>query len=492
MNKEKKSYKDIINATSIFGGVQVVSILFKIIGSKFVAILLGPTGIGVLGLLNSSIGFISSITNFGIGASGVKDIAEAENSGNQNKVSLISSVIKKIVWLTGGFGALFTLVFSSWISELTFGNKDYTYAFMILSITLLINQISIGQKVLLQGLRKLKHLAKATLLASLFALLSTLPLYYFYGESGIVPGIIVTSITSLIVINYFSKKTQINSSKLSLKETLFHGKNMMLMGFMISLGGMMSTGAAYIIRIYINNLGGTLEVGLFNAGFAIINTYVGLVFSAMATDYYPRLSAVAKDNNLTRKTINQQAEISLLILSPILIIFLVFIKWFVVLLYSNKFIAVSTMIYWAALGVFFKAISWSIGFVFLSKGDSKLYFWNELVSTVYTLLFNILGYYYMGLEGLGVSFLVCYFVHLLQVYTVSRIRFNFSFQKGLLKIFCIQFGLAILGFIVTNNFEPLSQYGYGIILILISLYFSFNQLDRRIEISKYIKKRIFK
>lgn len=257
MNKEKKSYKDIIKATSIFGGVQVVSIIFKIIGSKFVAVLLGPSGIGILGLLNSSIAFISSITNFGIGASGVKDIAEAESSGNHGDVRLISKVIKRIVWLTGTFGALFTIIFSSLISKLTFGNTDYTYAFMLLSITLLINQISIGQKVLLQGLRKINFLAKATLFASFLGVALTIPLYYFYGENGIIPGIIVTSIVTLAVTWFFSNKLKIIDVTLSFKETFFHGKNMMFMGFMISLGAMMTAGAAYVIRIYINKNGGT-------------------------------------------------------------------------------------------------------------------------------------------------------------------------------------------------------------------------------------------
>lgn len=492
MNKEKKSYKDIIKATSIFGGVQVVSIIFKIIGSKFVAVLLGPSGIGILGLLNSSIAFISSITNFGIGASGVKDIAEAESSGNHGDVRLISKVIKRIVWLTGTFGALFTIIFSSLISKLTFGNTDYTYAFMLLSITLLINQISIGQKVLLQGLRKINFLAKATLFASFLGVALTIPLYYFYGENGIIPGIIVTSIVTLAVTWFFSNKLKIIDVTLSFKETFFHGKNMMFMGFMISLGAMMTAGAAYVIRIYINKNGGTTEVGLFNAGFAIINTYVGLVFTAMATDYYPRLAAVAKDNNLTRKTINQQAEISLLILSPILLIFLVFIKWFVVLLYSDKFIAVNSMIYWAALGVFFKAVSWSIGFVFLSKGESKLYFWNELLSTIYTLGFNILGYYFMGLEGLGISFLICYFIHFIQVYTVTRIKFQFKLENGLIKIFFIQFSLAILGFLVTNNLATIGRYSFGVLLILLSFYISYKQLDKKLEISKIIKNKFSK
>ena len=128
----------------------------------------------------------------------------------------------------------------------------------------------------------------------------------------------------------------------------------------------------------------------------------------MGTDYYPRLSAVAQNNKLSKQTINQQAEVALLILAPILIVFLVFINYVVIILYSKQFIAVNSMIYWAALGMVFKAASWSVAFLFLAKGASKLFFWNELITNIYLLGLNLLGYYFMGLTGLGLSFLIAY------------------------------------------------------------------------------------
>ena len=83
---------------------------------------------------------------------------------------------------------------------------------------------------------------------------------------------------------------------------------------MISFSGLIAIGVSYIVRIFISNQGGISEVGLYSAGFAIINTYVGLVFTAMGTDYYPRLSAVAHSNKECKKTINQQAEMTILLL----------------------------------------------------------------------------------------------------------------------------------------------------------------------------------
>jgi len=116
---------------------------------------------------------------------------------------------------------------------------------------------------------------------------------------------------------------------------------MLKMGFMLSLSGLISTAASYIVRVFISNTGGVADVGLYSAGFAIISTYVGLVFTAMGTDYYPRLSVVAHDNVEARLLINQQAEVAILILAPISVIISDFYKLggnFVVLykVYSYK------------------------------------------------------------------------------------------------------------------------------------------------------------
>ena len=198
MNEHQSTYRQIAKATSLFGGVQVFQIIITIIKSKFVAILLGPFGMGIVGLLSSTTGLITELTNFGLGTSAVRDISEANGTQDEKRISTVITVMRRLVWLTGLLGAGITLIFSPLLSQMTFGNKEYTAAFVWLSITLLLNQLSSGQLVLLQGLRKLQDLAKANVLGSLIGLIITVPLYYLLGVRGIVPVIIITSIISLI------------------------------------------------------------------------------------------------------------------------------------------------------------------------------------------------------------------------------------------------------------------------------------------------------
>lgn len=489
MTEQQSSYRQIMKATSIFGGVQVFNILIQIIRSKFIAILLGPAGMGIIGLFSSTIGIIGSLTNFGLGTSAIKDIAAADSTGNTQRISTIITVFRRLVWITGILGTMVAFILSPWLSQLAFGNSNYTTSFIWISITLFITQLSSGQLVILQGMRKLKDLAQANLLGSALGLIVTLPLYYYMGINGIVPGMIGTAIVTLLFAWIYSRKVRIESIRVFRTQTITEGKSMLQMGFMISLSSLLAVGASYIVRIFISRTGGVEQVGLYNAGFAIINTYVGLVFTAMATDYYPRLSAVSQDDKLCKQIINQQAEIAILILAPILLLFLTFINWIVILLYSKQFIALNGMIYWAALGMFFKAASWSIAFIFLAKGSGKLFFWNELIANVYLLLLNLLGYHILGLTGLGISFTIAFLIYLAQVYFVSKVKFAFTFNQAFLKIFVIQFSLAMLGFLSINYFKQSFAYLLGVVLVIISGTYSIKELDRRLGIIELIKKR---
>ncbi len=486
MEAQRSSYRQIFKATGLFGGVQVFNILISIVKSKFIAVLLGPTGMGIASLLNSTSDIISSLTSFGLGTSAVRNIAAADASGDQYKLDRTVTALRRLVWITGLLGALLMLVLSPWLSELTFENKDYTYAFMLLSVSLLFRQLATGPNALLQGMRKLKSLAKATVWGSLLGLLISVPLYYFFGLDGIVPAIISFALITFFIPYFYARQIKVNRVNLSLHETWQEGKSMLTMGLMLSLSGIITMAVSYLVRVYISRTGSVADVGLFNAGFTIIGTYTGLIFSAMATDYYPRLSGVAHDKQLSKEMINQQAEIAILILAPILMVFFVFIHWVVQILYSDQFTPINEMIHWAALGIFFKAAGWAVGILFLAKGASKLYLINEAISSIYILLFNIAGYKWMGLDGLGIASLAGFVIYLMQVTIICGYKYEFKFSRYFIKIFGLQFLCAVACFCIVRFVPSPYHYLLGSCLIIASSLYSLRELNNRLALKEFI------
>jgi O-antigen/teichoic acid export membrane protein len=484
-----QSYSQIFKSTSLFGGVQVFTIIISIIKSKLIAILLGPMGIGIAGLLNSTLSLITSFTNFSLERSAVKNIAVSYSSSDLNKISAVVYILKKLVWITGLLGSLLTFIFSSYLSKLTFENTDYSIAFKFLSITILFNQISSGQLAVLRGMHKLSYMAKASLYGAISGLIFSIPLYYFLGIKGITPAIIVASFFSLIISMFFSKKVYLKSTKVTPEHFLKEGKEMLSVGIILSLSTLANIITSYILKIYIRSAGSISDVGLYDAGFIIVNSYFGILFTALTTDYYPRLAGIANDNKKASILMNQQSEMSLLLLSPILVFFLIFANPIILLLYSSQFININYMILWAALGIFLKAASWSLGIIFISKGDVKTLLITELLSNTVILGSGILCYKTWGIEGLGISFLISFLYTFIQIFLIVKRKYNFSFTSDYYRIFFSQFSIGLLAFMVSRyNQSRAVLYLTGTFFIIVSTLISIIFLNQRINIVEIIRK----
>lgn len=486
---DNEDFKKGLKATSLFGGVQVFNILIGIVRSKLVAVLLGPEGMGFNGILNSTLQLINSATGLGLGTSAVKNVSEAHAKGDKAKLTHTISILRVLVWLTGIAGFLLCLFFSPILSKVSFGSFDYILAFAAVSITVLFMQLTEGQRVLLQGTRHFKYMAKASVLGSLIGLFTTIPLYYFFGMKGVVPAIIIASLTALCLMWHFSNKAFQGKEKVPLKMAISEGREMIKMGFFLSLQGLLSLFMAYLIRVFINRTGGMAEVGLFVAGFALVDTYMGLVFNAMSTEYYPRLASRSSgDSSEFGSIINHQIEISLILISPLICAFIIFGNFAVTILYSQDFSPITTMLCLAVLGTFFKAPSWCMAYSFLAKSDATLFFYNELTASLYGAVLKIVFYYFWGLTGIGVAYALGYLLYLLQVWAVCKRKYSFSLDFTLLRIFSVQLFLGVGCFLLFLLTKPIIRYFSGSVLILVSFIISYKLLSLRIDIKSAILK----
>lgn len=493
LNKDQKSsYRGIFKATSLFGGVQVYQILIEIIKSKFIAVLLGPTGVGIQGLYTSGIHMIQQLSSFGLSQSAVRNVAEAYGSNDNIKISRTIKALRRLVWLTGLLGMMAVILLSPVLSKSSFGDNLHIWGFVALSITLLFNQINAGQKVILQGTRKYKHLAKCTAYGMTIGLFVSIPLYYFYGTDAIVPNIIISSVTSLLLSWYFSRKIQIKPIDQSSRETFLLGRSMLAMGLTMSLTQFLTIATSYALRSCIRMWGGVEEVGLYTAGYMLMSQYTGLVFQAMATDFYPRLAAVNQDNNRCREIMNQQGEVGFLLLGPLMVCCIVFIPFVVRILYSESFLAVNNYVIWCAVGVIFQMASWAISYVLIAKAESKIFAINELSVGVYGLALNLFFYYIWGLTGLGLSFAIKYFVYFIQVYCIAHKRYGFFLTNSFLYLLTTQLTIVIMGVAVVSFLPNFWRFVVGTILVLIASVYALYELNKRTDINKFISGKLRK
>ena len=215
MSGKETSYGTIFKTTFLFGFVQVFKIIVGVVKNKIVAVLLGTEGVGLLGVYSSAISLLQQGAGLGISQSGVRDIADANGKQDRTLFSRAINIINKIVLLTGLLGCVTTLILSHFLSEWTLGNTAHTIGYCILGITVAFNIINEGKQAILKGMRQMKALANASIIGVSIGFITAVPLYYFFGKEGIIPELLIASITACLVSNYFVGKIQYDKEKIS-------------------------------------------------------------------------------------------------------------------------------------------------------------------------------------------------------------------------------------------------------------------------------------
>ena len=249
----------------------------------------------------------------------------------------------------------------------------------------------------------------------------------------------------------------------------------MILGIYLTVSAIVTNLASYLFMSYLNHVGDTEVVGHYQAGFTLVNKYVGLIFTAIAMEYYPRLSQVGVSKRRTSTFVSHEMSIALWILFPVIAIFVALGEIIVTTLYSSEFLVVVPFIVWAIVGTIFRAISWCIAFVILARGDGKIYLLTETLSAISCILLNIGAYKYWGLEGLGVAYLVWYVIYTIVVWVVYRYRYGLSLGNGMIRLILlvvVSATVSTLGYIYMGWWIPA-------IIALIALPYTYKHLIRR-------------
>lgn len=488
LQTEKSKYRSSFGATLLFSGVQIYQILVRIVRSKFIALFIGPTGMGITSLLRSTTDLISASTNLGLKTSGVKTVASANSEGDVEQISRTIAVLRRLILITGILGSLICAIFAPVWSKISFGNNDYLWPFVFVSVIILFDQLNNGELVLLQGLQKKKLLARANIIGQTIGLIVTIPLYYFYGISAIVWVLVFSSLLTLCISRFYTRKLSIPKCFVSWKETFSIGREMIKLGIFLSLQYLFAQASIYIIRNFISNWGTLDDVGLYGAGTAIVDGYLGLVFTAMATDYFPRLAAT-RTNEEMNDAVKKQAEISMLLFAPIVVAFVVFLKPIIILLYSNKFLPIEGMMYVAIGATIIKALAWSLSYTILAKGKPFYFFLNELVSMFYSVPIKLFAYKLWGLTGFGYAILITYVLYLFQLLIVSNKLFGTKVGKSEWRIFLFTNIFIIIILLIKYLSHEMIGYALGAVLFIITAFYSFKELNARMDLLGFINKK---
>lgn len=490
MEKEERqdSYSHILKYTGLFGGVQGLNILVGIVRTKFVALLLGPEGMGLLALFNSTIKLVSESTNLGLPMSAVREISDAYENGDNDRLNHTVKLIRSWSVITALLGMFLCLFLSPWLDKWSFTWGNHTLHYAMLSPIIALLAITGGEMAVLKGVRQLRHLAAISVYNMLASLVITVPLIYLWGETAIIPSLLFVALAQMLLTIYCSYRQfplQLSFSR----PLLGQGVSMVKLGVAFVVAGIFGSGVDFIIRSYLNNAGSLDIVGMFNAGYMMTMTYGGLVFSAMETDYFPRLSAVNGTGARLNETVNKQIEVSILLLSPMLMAFIVGLPILVPLLYSKAFMPVMSMAQVLVFAMFIRAITLPIEYLPLAKGDSGSYLLMETIYDVMVVALVVVCFRMWGLTGTGIALVVAGVLNLCMVLLYMRYKYKYVLSPTVIKYAFMQLPLLLGAYLVIQFTNCWVYWCLGIVLVVLSLWVSLRVLHAKARLWDSLKNK---
>jgi O-antigen/teichoic acid export membrane protein len=422
------SYTQIIKSSALIGGSSILNIVLGLIRTKFLAILLGPAGVGLMGTYTSIASTFNILAGIGLSSSGVRQIAEAAATGQSATIARTVVTLRRVALFLGVAGAVVMVLLSPSVSWLTFHSYEHSAELGLLAITVLFATISGGQTALVQGMRRVLDLAKLNVLGAFWGTVLSIPIIWYGGQQGVVPFLIIASGMTTLCSWWYARKLRVDSIQLGWRETMEQARGLLRLGFVFMASAVMTSLVAYASRVIIIRSLNVEATGQFQAAWTLSTFYVGFILQAMGADFYPRLTAAAKDDELCKKLINEQVEVGLLLAAPGILTTLSLAPLVIGIFYSPKFGPAIEVLRWQILGVLLRVVIWPMAYILVAKGNARLFFWTEVLANGLHIALIWLGISYWGLVGAGVAFFLMYTAYFFLILILAKRLIGFSWS----------------------------------------------------------------
>ena len=425
----KDSYGQILKASALVGGSTMVTVAAGIVRAKVFAVLLGPSGFGLMGLYLSIVNLAESVAGMGINTAGVRQLAASAATGQGERVARTAQVLRWSSLVLGLAGALLLGVLATPVSQLTFGDADRSGPVALLSLAVLFRTIAAGRGALLQGLRRIADLAMNSVWAGILGTALSIALVLLFRDRGIVPSIVGLEATGMLVAFWYSRRVALEPVGDSARGSAAHeAAELLRIGFAFMASGMLAMGSAYAVRMLVSRNIGLDAAGLYQSAWMVGGLYVGFILQSMGADFYPRLTAAIGNPAEANRLINEQARVSMLLAGPGVLGTLTFAPLIVPLFYSAAFGEGVELLRWLCIGVTLRVITWPIGYLVVAHARQAIFL---AVEVAYALVFVALawaGVRWVGLNGSGIAFFLSYVFHGLMLYPVVRWLSGFAWS----------------------------------------------------------------
>lgn len=413
--EQSGSFRKILRGTTLVGSVQIANALFSILRMKFAALVLGPAGVGIIGLWASMQSLVESFVKMGLGTAGVREIAQSsvEQSTRARLALRIYAVM--LAGIAMLIGMLFAEPVSIYLTSSSIDKVTISWLFAGSSLGIL----STACLVEMRGLHKIGRVAASQFCgAAICTALSIASLYWFSDIALLVYVLAPPFALLLSSLIFLPRETIPRTAPPEGSSMQDYWRSFLHTGVPVMLAGLSVTVAMYVTRFIINDISGAVALGYFVAAFVVSNKYLDFLFKAMGTDFYPRIAAVASEPNVAAVVIDRQTRILLNLGTPILLGMIGLAPGVLSVLYASEFSVAARLFQLLIIADFLKMLVWPIDFYLLARGRN-IFFMIKQLATAATFVGVVWIFFHGSLETIGWAYVVSRIVNLIFVYGMA-------------------------------------------------------------------------
>lgn len=439
--------KDLVKTTSAIGITEIALIFVAIVKNKYLAISIGPEGLGIFSLLSSFFGLSMVFSGSCLATGATKYIAEYKKEDD-----IIS--IQKIYSFSIGFTTILAVI----ISILLIINKEQLIKIFlaeeVLSIYFTLFAVAFIGKCLrpvfismLQGLQEVKVVVVYRILISIFEIVTVIVFVYLFDLTGLFISILLVSIFSVIILwKQLNKFIKYIFELPKFKDKIYHG--LLTFGLVNFFLTFVNIGGQYLLRIIILKNIDMKSVGLLHAGIAIMN-YLGI--SGRGLNFYALPKMSEKMNNDDRiYNINEILRFAMLIGLPISLFALLFGKEIILLLFSFDFVQLTSSLFLFVIASYLTTIGMVFQSTYLGMANLKIH---AILSISLWLLLVSIPFYFAkdyGISSVGAAYLIVALLSNISmiIFFIHKIKLKFSLN---IKLLFLVSGASLITAVLLKN-----------------------------------------
>ena len=443
------SHGHTVRATSIIGAASIINVALGLIRMKVAAVVLGPAGVGLIGILQNLLNAAATIGGLNLGVSGSRQIVASETLGGTAAASNVRRALFRTTLTIALLSAAIFWLVRGLIAELLFRDSPEAVTVGWLALGVAATAAAAYPTAVLTAARRVGDLARISIASALAAAIIGSTCMILWGSAGILPFILAAPVATVaagwILVRRVPAAKPVPSEPLAP-----HIASLIRVGGALTISIFVSLCGQLAIRTLIDRQLGSTELGHFQAAWTITTVYLFFIFQAMGSDYLPRLTAAMEERERAARLVRDQAEVGMILAAPILLVMIGASPFVLSLLYTSEFVPAQTLLRLQMLGDLLRLASWPVAFALLAGGANRDYMIADVAGTLILVAGSVLLLPVIGLAAPGAAYAIMNLLYWVGVVQLVRTRFSIGLDAGIHRLFLLLAATCIGTFIIAE------------------------------------------